>query len=112
MRAGSERFPKANPVSVGGLMKPVGEKIGCGSKILLDTLKKDWGTIVGDSNARNSAPMTFDDGVLTIAVSSPVWMTQVRFMKTSFLEKINLSLAARGMEVRDIQFTMNPGKEE
>jgi len=112
MGAGSERFPKANPVSVGGLMKPVVQRIGCGSKILLDMLRKDWGTIVGDSNARNSAPASIDDGVLTVVVSSPVWMTQVRFMKTSFLEKINQSLAARGMEVRDIQFTMNPGKEE
>ena len=112
MGAGSERFPKANPVSVGGLMKPVVEKLGCGPKLLLDALRKDWETIVGASNAKNSTPAAIADGILNVVVSSPVWMTQVRFMKTSFLEKINLFLAARGMEVRDIQFTMNPGKEE
>ena len=112
MGAGSRRFPKANPVSVGSLMKPVVEKIGCGSTILLDTLRKNWEKIVGASNARNSTPASIADGVLTVVVFSPVWMTQVRFMKTSFLEKINLFLASRGLAVRDIIFTMNPGKEE
>ena len=107
MRLGNERFRKANAVPVGGLVQVAVRDIGAGPAVLLDMLVKRWNGIVGDANARNTRPVNVDGEVLTIAVSSPVWITQARFMKTSFIEKINRFLGESGQSVRDIAFTLD-----
>ncbi len=111
MRSVSRRVPKANPVSVGGLLSPVVARIGCGTAIVLDMLQKNWEAVVGETNARNSEPSGISGTILTVAVSSPVWMTQARFMKKSFLEKINRFLESRGIEISDITFTLDKRKK-
>ncbi len=108
MRSDSKRYPKANPISVEGLIRPAVARIGCGPEIILDILRKNWGTVVGEANAKKSEPTAILDGTLTIVVPSPIWMTQARFMKSSFLETINRFLSPRGAEIRDITFALTP----
>ena len=107
MRHRGGRARKANAVPVGGLAGAVVAELGGGPVVLLDTLEKNWSAIVGDANARNSRPVSFGDGILAIAVSSPVWMTQARFMKSFFIEKINRFLGESGRDIRDIAFTLD-----
>jgi predicted nucleic acid-binding Zn ribbon protein len=110
MTAAGERFRKANALPVGALTGKAVETMGGGPEVLLETLGKHWEDIVGASNARNSRPVTVADGVLTIGASSPVWMTQARFMKSSFIEKINRFPGIGGTGIRDILFTMDKRK--
>ena len=112
MRSETRRYAKANPVPMEGLIRPAIARTGHGSEIMLDILGKNWAAIVGEANARNTGPSAFQDGMLTIVVPSPVWMTQARFMKKSFLDTINRFLSLRGMNIRDITFAPAPRKQE
>ncbi len=100
------RSRKANPVSLNSALYPVIENIGLGPNILIETIRRDWKSIVGETNARNTFPLSLDDGILTLAVSSPVWMTQARFYKATFLNKINTVESPNKGEIRDIRFTL------
>jgi len=100
------RARKANPVSLHSALFPVIENIGLGPNILIETIRRDWKSIVGETNARNTFPLSLNDGVLTLAVSSPVWMTQARFYKTMFLNKINTIKGPNRDGIRDIRFTL------
>jgi len=100
------RVRKANPVSLDRALFPVIEYIGLGPNILIETIRRDWKSIVGETNARNTHPLSLEDGILTLAVSSPVWMTQARFYKATFLKKINQFNTMNESDIRDIRFTL------
>jgi hypothetical protein len=89
MKFQNKRYLKANPVSVDRLMGPVVQDMGIGSFVVLEKIKNNWEIIVGATNAKNTKPSSLRHGKLTIAVSSPVWMTQARFYKSTIIEKIN-----------------------
>ncbi|MFC1551815.1 DUF721 domain-containing protein [Candidatus Latescibacterota bacterium] len=89
MELHNKRHSKANPVSVDRLMGPVIQDMGIESFVVLEKIKKNWEIIVGTTNAKNTIPSSLRHGKLTIAVSSPVWMTQARFYKSTIIEKIN-----------------------
>ena len=60
-----------------------------------------WDAAVGPQIAVRARPVSFRDGVLTVAVTSAPWMQQLTFLKTGMIEKINHQL---GHDlVRDIQ---------
>jgi predicted nucleic acid-binding Zn ribbon protein len=106
------QYRKANPIPVENLLRPVVARMGSGTEIALVTLRKNWRTVVGEANARNSEPSSLRDGMLTVMVSSPVWMTQARFMKPSFIDAVNRFLSVRGTGIRDIHFMASSGKQE
>lgn len=59
-----------------------------------------WDAVVGEQIAARARPVSFRDGVLTVAVASAPWMQQLSFLKTGMIEKLNERL---GRElVRDI----------
>ena len=101
-----KRARKANPVSLDRALFPVIENIGLGPNILIETIRRDWKSIVGETNARNTHPLSLKDGILTLAVSSPVWMTQARFYKTTFINKINNLRNLNDGDITDIRFTL------
>lgn len=83
------RKRKANPVSLENVLGPTIRDIGIESNILFEKIKKNWENIAGKTNAKNTRPLSLTDGVLTVAVSSPVWITHTRFYESIFIEKIN-----------------------
>jgi len=83
------RKRKANPVFLENVLGAAIKDIGIESNILFEKIKKNWENIVGKTNAKNTRPIFLTDGVLTIAVSSPVWITQTRFYESKFIKKIN-----------------------
>jgi predicted nucleic acid-binding Zn ribbon protein len=100
------RKRKANPVSIQGVIVPLSVSLGLSADICLKKLKKNWHTIVGAVNAAHSKPAALRNGILTIAVSSPVWMTQARFYTSTFLKNINSFDPRDGVEVREVRFTL------
>lgn len=104
------RFRKANPVNITNILTGVIRDIHCESDVYFAQLKKQWVSIVGETSARNTTPVKIYDGILTITVSSPVWLTQARFYKSSFIEKINSFDSLKHYEVRDISFTLDKSR--
>ena len=108
----SERARKANPVSLEKALGSVIQEIGFESNISLRRIKKNWEKIVGSPNARNTRPVALKKGILTVAVYSPVWMTQTRFYKTSFIRKTNSFFNNCDNTIFDIQFTLDNSPKE
>jgi predicted nucleic acid-binding Zn ribbon protein len=47
-----------------------------------------WPQIVGSEVAAHTAPVTFEDGVLTVRCDSTAWATQLRLMQSQLLGRI------------------------
>ena len=106
MKRDSTRFRKANPVNISSIIQDVVDDLGIGPDIFLKKIKDNWQKIVGDANARNTQPVTLKNGKLIISVSSPVWMTQALFYKSSFIEKIDAFMSPDTAGIRDIRFIL------
>ena len=98
------RSRKANPVSMNALLKPVVKNIGMESTLQFDTVFNNWEYIVGSTNAKNTKPLSIKDGVLAIAVTTPAWLTQARYYKKSFINKVNNFEKRIGALIHDIHF--------
>ena len=107
MRFTIERARKANPISIVNVLNPITKELGLESNIFIQKIKRNWENIVGTTNARNTRPLTVKDGVLTIAVSSPVWITQTRFYKSFFIEKINKFGDYNSTKIHEIHFKLD-----
>jgi len=101
------RKKKANPVYLSNVLNSVIKDLRFENDMYFEQLKKHWKLIVGTAGANNTHPVQFNKGTLTIAVSSPVWLTQARFYKSSFIEKINSFKSQNTMMVSDIVFTLD-----
>ncbi len=106
------RITRANPVSISALIAPVLTGLGLKTDIRLEKLKKNWHDIVGAANARNTRPLSLRDGTLTVAVSTPVWVTQARFYSANFIKKINSFDPEDGVIISDIHFTLDRFQKE
>jgi predicted nucleic acid-binding Zn ribbon protein len=47
-----------------------------------------WPAIVGDDVSAHSAPVTFEDGVLTVRADSTAWATQLRLLESSIMARL------------------------
>ena len=59
-----------------------------------------WDDAVGAQIAAKARPVSFRDGILTVAVSSSPWMQQLTFLKKGIIDKLNERLDCE--LVRDI----------
>jgi predicted nucleic acid-binding Zn ribbon protein len=100
------RVRKANPISIKRVLIPLSDSLGFSSDTYLKKLGKNWNTIVGEVNASHSRPASLRNGILTIYISSPVWMTQARFYSSTFLKNINSFGLQDGMKVHEVRFTL------
>ena len=101
------RKRKANPVSLENVLGPTIRDIGIESNILFERIKKNWENIVGTTYAKNTKPLSLKDGVLTITVSPQVWITQARFYKSTFIEKINKFDKLNDYKICEIHFKLD-----
>ncbi len=106
-RGKDERKRNANPVGLAGLVAPLIKRLGIESDVKLLRLKKNWQLIVGDVNARNTYPVALNGDTLTVAVSSPAWLTQARFISPSFLSAVNSFEPLEGFEISGIRFMLD-----
>jgi len=55
-------------------------------------LAAQWGAVVGERLAAETAPVRLEGGTLTVAVSTGPWGSQARFLADEIREKANESL--------------------
>jgi len=64
-------------------------------------LTASWEEVVGPRLAGETAPVSLEDGVLTVAASSGPWGAQARFLSGEILRRANAALGSE--EVRRVQ---------
>ncbi len=101
------RFKKANPVYVSEILASVLKDIHFETGIGFEQLKNSWSIIVGSTWAKNTYPVKFENDILTVSVSSPMWLTQAHFSKKKFLENINNVDSFNSITVKDIIFILD-----
>ncbi|MFC1651303.1 DciA family protein [Candidatus Latescibacterota bacterium] len=107
MQLHKKRKINANPVSVDKLMGAAIKDMGIETIVVFEKIKNNWDVIVGITNAKNTKPTFLRDGKLTISVSSPAWMTQARFYKSTFIKKINNFDNLNDYEINEVSFKLD-----
>jgi len=71
----------------------------------LVSLRKRWPEIAGPPVARNAAPLSLRNGVLTVAVRDHAWAQELRMSKTTMIGRIRETVGEK-IAVSDIRFTV------
>ncbi|OIO38055.1 MAG: hypothetical protein AUJ75_03370 [Candidatus Omnitrophica bacterium CG1_02_49_10] len=59
-----------------------------------------WSAAVGDKFARNSEPVTFKKGVLTVSVEGSTWLYELELMKEKIMVSLKDSMGERFKDLR------------
>ena len=78
-----------DPVPIGDALAAVRAELGMPPGDALGALEQQWPEIVGDDVATHARLVAVRDGVLTIAVDSSPWATQLRYLEGVLLERAN-----------------------
>ncbi|MBF0212721.1 MAG: DUF721 domain-containing protein [Magnetococcales bacterium] len=60
-------------------------------------LTREWRLVVGGVLAAHSEPVRLQNGVLTVRVDSPVWMSELSFLTPELLKKLQEKLPSGGV---------------
>jgi predicted nucleic acid-binding Zn ribbon protein len=52
-------------------------------------LESQWQLVVGDTLAKHSRPVQFDNGTLIVEVTNSVWLNEIRFFLDEIRTKVN-----------------------
>lgn len=77
------------PQPVGDALEAFLGRTGFNDRVRTTRLLDDWAAIVGADVAANSRPQRIERGVLHLAVSSTGWATQLTWLESMLLEKVN-----------------------
>ena len=102
MRERTSRRRRSGPVHVGKALDTFARRLGIDRTIREHQVIASWGALVGEQVARVTTPQRFEKGVLTVAVSSAPWRSELTLRRREIMEKINA--AAGKPVVRDIRF--------
>jgi hypothetical protein len=75
--------------SVSSILEGLARRLGLESKLLENRLRRDWGSIVGESIASNTWPDQIRYKKLYLLVHNSVWLHQLTFLKPSLIQKLN-----------------------
>jgi hypothetical protein len=92
MRKKTRHLQSINPV-----LDTIFRDLGISERIKLDTLSRRWSDIFSGPLAEHTGPLDLKEGMLVIAVDSPVWLQHLKFMKKDIIEKL------KGHGVKDIK---------
>lgn len=103
-RRRDERSSEAVPLGevVGGLMRERALARG----VAVGRLAAEWEAVVGDRIASETAPVSLEGGVLTVAASTGPWGAQAQFLAEEIREQANRSLGSE--EVARVQVVVRP----
>jgi predicted nucleic acid-binding Zn ribbon protein len=94
--------------TVGSVLPKVVKRLKLQDTLAVQPAVNRWPEIVGDKVARHTHARSVDGKTLIVAVSSPVWMTQLTFLKPRILEKIAARIG-KGL-ITDIRFVPGPDR--
>jgi hypothetical protein len=89
--------------SIHGALGPLSSFFGlCAT---LYAIEEEWPEVAGDALARRSAPRSYDDGVLVVAVENRLVQQDMNFRKNSILRAIALKTS---LNLKDIRAEIAP----
>lgn len=74
-------------------------RIGAAEASSLGAVFARWDEIVGEAVAVHAQPLSLVDGALVISVDDPAWATQIRFLGTDILRRLE-EVAGSGVATR------------
>jgi hypothetical protein len=78
-----------DPMPIADALAAVRAELGLPAGDVLSTLDSRWSEIVGEDVAAHARLVSVRDGVVTVAVDSPPWATQLRYLEASLIERAN-----------------------
>lgn len=100
--------PEFNAAPVSEVIPFVVGKWGLAAPFWMETLRRDWTSIVGPDVARRSRPGRLDHKTLTIFVCHPAWLMELKRMEREVLEKIRNTCGPE--QVRAVRLALDPGE--
>jgi predicted nucleic acid-binding Zn ribbon protein len=89
---GSEPTPRRegrDPLLLGDQLDRLLADRGWKVDVAVGSVMGRWPAIVGEEVAQHSAPVTFEDGVLTVRADSTAWATQLRLLESSIMARLD-----------------------
>ena len=93
--------PEPAPMSTG--LDRLVRHLGGSSADAMTTLFERWSEFVGETMGAHCRPVSLRGGVLLVAVDDPAWSTEVRFLETTLIARLNAEMgefAIGSIEVR------------
>ncbi len=104
------------PVEVASGLNRVLRSLGAPSADAVGSLFEDWPALVGEQVAAHVRPLRLSDRTLVLGVNEPGWATQVRWMATELLSRLEEGLGPGVVTAIDVrmetpQTSRRPGDE-
>jgi predicted nucleic acid-binding Zn ribbon protein len=96
------------PHRLGDALSDVARRLGLPDPATVETVARVWPGVVGDAIAGHSRPRSLRDGVLTIAVDSATWATQLRYLESDIVHR--LAAHAVATPVTALRVVVDPGR--
>ncbi len=101
---------RSTPRPVRDGLEPLARRLGAPTATALGAVFSRWDEAVGTSVAAHTKPISLQDGILVVAVDSPGWATQLRYLATDLMARLE-TVAGPGVVGRiDIRVDSGPQK--
>jgi len=97
------RYAGDDPVPLSDALAKVGAELGLAPGDAHGTLDARWSEVMGADVAPHARLVSVRDGVLTVAVTDPIWATQLRYLEPAIVTRATALLgpgAVTSMRVR------------
>ncbi|MEL6671926.1 MAG: DUF721 domain-containing protein [Bacteroidota bacterium] len=76
-------------LSLGDAIKAFLDKHGLKEEVDIQSIIRDWESLMGAPIAQNTEKMWFNKGIMYIRMSSPIWKNELHLARTKIKEMIN-----------------------
>jgi predicted nucleic acid-binding Zn ribbon protein len=87
------------PERLGDVLGEVARGLGLPDPKAIESIARAWPTLVGEAIGTHSRPRSLRDGVLTVAVDSPVWGTQLRYLESDVVQLVGTHASVLSLRV-------------
>jgi predicted nucleic acid-binding Zn ribbon protein len=87
------------PKRLGDVLGEVARGLGLPDPKAVESIARAWPSLVGEAISAHSRPRSLRDGVLTIAVDSPVWGTQLRYLEADVVQLVGTHASVTSLRV-------------
>jgi len=93
-----------DPIAIGDAAALVGAQLGLAEPLVLARVLEGWADLVGPVVAEHSRVRAVRNGVLEVAVDSPPWASEFRYLEADLVERVS-RLVGEGI-VRGVRATV------
>jgi len=93
----------ADPSSLRSSLDRVVRRLGGPSADVASGVFGRWEELVGDAVAANSRPVALRGATLVIAVNDPAWATQLRFLESDLLARLQRELGPGAVDAIEVR---------